>query len=134
MKLITQQMLKTATLRNKIADLITKRVSQLIFKSDNDMSVDHEARVGGIDFLTVPNILKITELDDETVEVEGRIKAEIELQTHIHTSDNPEMVSETDTHICTFRFQITVDPALRSKAEAAYISSFQFDLMDLSVT
>ena len=133
MKLLTQQLVRNELFRKRLLALCEKRLLEMSFKSDNDCSVDHEDRVSGVDFLTVPQDPKITEIGPDEVSLQARIRVELALQTQIHGIDTDQTVHDTLTKTIKFSVNVTGRKVPQSQSMARDIQALQLSNLQLQV-
>lgn len=104
MKSLTKSELSSDFYREKMIESLTRHIMQFQINSDNPNSVDSEERIGNIEFLTLPQVDSVSDIDDQIV-IEGRSKVELSLQTYVHTNDEPEL--EHSSKIFSVRFTIS---------------------------
>ncbi|MBI3848795.1 MAG: hypothetical protein HY298_00680 [Verrucomicrobia bacterium] len=115
MKLITKKIATNELFRERVRHLLRVRIHATTFRSRNPNSVDQEDRVSDVEFLSVPRITKICDLDASEVQIEGNILIELTLQSQVHGVDAEETLLDTSAKTC--RFTLVIAGHARTNAE-----------------
>ena len=134
MKLITQKTATDELFRERLRQLLRARIHATHFRSRNPNSVDQEDRVSDVEFLSVPHITRISNLDVGEAQIEGNIRVELTLQAQIHGADGEEVVLDTSTKTCRFMAHVAGDTRAGVELTKSEIEALKIEVRNFSIT